>query len=106
MAIAVQYFNKSGLDVVDRLLISVVVKDGSALGLYASLKTLLGKRGIPLQNIIGLEAHNYSSIMEIKNGLQKSLKKDDLPLVFVMGSVCHSFALCASHAITVLPSYL
>ena len=43
--------------------------------------------------------------MGIKNGFQKLLR-DDVPNVFIMGCVCHSFALCASHAVTVLPSFL
>ena len=40
-----------------------------------------------------------------KSGFQKLLK-NDVPNVFIMGCVCHSFALCASHTVHVLPSYL
>ena len=43
--------------------------------------------------------------MGANGGFQKLLK-DDVPSVFVMGCVCHSFALCASQAVSVLPSYL
>jgi len=44
-------------------------------------------------------------MMGANKGLQKLLK-DDVPSVFIMGCVCHSFALCASHAVSVLPTYL
>ena len=40
-----------------------------------------------------------------KNGFQKLLK-DLLPSVFVLECVCRSFALCASHAVLVLPPFL
>lgn len=83
----------------------MVVEDGTARGLYTSLKALLDKRVIPLKNIIGLGADNCSSMMGKNNGFQKLLK-DDVPSAFIMGCVCHSFALCASHAVTVLPSFL
>ena len=36
----------------------------------------------------------------------KKLLKDDIPSVFIMGCICHSMALCASHAVNFLPSYL
>ena len=105
MAIVVRYFDKSVLGVVDRPLTTVVVEDGSALGLYASLKILLEKRGIPMQTISSLGGDNCLSTMRIKNDFQKLLK-DDLPFLFVMGCVSHSFAMCANHAVTILLSYL
>ena len=66
---------------------------------------MLRERNIPLDNIIGFGSDNYSSMMGANGGFQKLLK-DDVPSVFVMGCVCHSFALCASQAVGVLPSYL
>ena len=35
----------------------------------------------------------------------KKLLKGDIPSVFIMGCICHSMALCASHTVNVLPSY-
>jgi len=40
-----------------------------------------------------------------RSGFQALLKKD-VPSLFTMGCVYHSFALCASYAAKVLPSYL
>ena len=36
----------------------------------------------------------------------KKLLKHDISSVFIMGCICHSMALCASHTVNVLPSYL
>ena len=36
----------------------------------------------------------------------KKLLRDDIPSVFIMGCICHSLALCASHPVNVLSSYL
>ena len=43
--------------------------------------------------------------MDERSGLKKLLK-DDIPSVFIMGCICYSMALSASHAVNVLPSYL
>ena len=40
-----------------------------------------------------------------KSGFQAYLR-NDVPSIFVLGCICHSFALCASHACTTLPSFL
>ena len=93
------------LDVVDALLDTVIVADGSAAGLFSSFRSLLEARNIPLNNIIGFASDNCSTMVGGRNDFQKLLK-DEVPSVFVLGCVCHSFALCASHAVAVLPSYL
>ena len=105
LAIVVRYFDHTQENVVDALLDTVVVEDGTALGLYDSVKKIMHDKNIPLTNIIGFGSDNCSAMMGSKNGFQKLLK-DDLPSVFVMGCVCHSLALCASHAVKLLPSYL
>ena len=96
LAVVVRYFDLSKEDVVDALLDSVVVVDGTAAGLYNAVKSLLTEKNIPLENIIGFGSDNCSSMMGTKNGFQKLLK-NYVPSVFVMGCIRHSFALCASH---------
>ena len=44
-------------------------------------------------------------MMGERSGFTKLLI-DNIPSVFIMGCICHSMALCASHAVNVLPSYL
>ena len=105
LAVVVRFFDTDKKDVANALLDTLCVEDGTATGLYRSVKTLLHNCGIPLNNVIGLGCDNCSSMMGVKNGFQKLLR-NDIPPVFVMRCVCHSFALCASHAVSVLPSYL
>ena len=89
----------------DSLLDIVEVESGSAETLYAAVKGLLAAKNIPMQNIIGFAADNCATMMGKNSGFQKLLKSD-VPSVFVIGCVCHSFALCASHASHTLPSWL
>jgi hypothetical protein len=89
----------------DELLAVVEVDDGTAAGLHASVKSILKDRGIPLENIIGFGAHNCSTMMGRNSGFS-TLLIDDCPNVFIMGCVCHSFALCSNAAAKLLPSWL
>lgn len=70
-----------------------------------AVEELLKNKDIPLSNIIGFDSDNCSTMMGVNNGFQVHLKKD-VPSVFILGCVCHSFALCASYACIQLPSYL
>ena len=69
------------------------------------LSKMFYKKEIFLHNIIGFGSDNCASMMGSHNGFQK-LVSEEVPSVFVMGCVCHSFSLCASHAVAVLPNYL
>lgn len=105
LAIVIRYFDLIKLDVVDALLDTVVVENGSAAGLFNAVQTVFQERNIPFSNVIGFGSDNCSTMLGKKSGFQKLLK-DVVPTVFVLGCVCHSFALCASHAVSVLPSFL
>ena len=93
------------LDVKDALLDTVAVENGSAVSLFNSFKHLFEERNIPITNMIGFGSDNCSTMLGKRNGFQKLLR-DILPSVFVLGCVCHSFALSASHAASVLPPFL
>lgn len=60
---------------------------------------------IPLKNMIGFAADNANVMMGKHGGLQAKLK-DMLPNLFVMGCVCHSFALCSEAACKRLPDFV
>ena len=90
-------------DVLDALLDTVSVENGTAEGLYNAVKKLFQDKGIPVTNVIGFGSDNCATMMGAKSGFQTLLKKD-VPSVFIMGCVCHSFALCANHAVKVFPS--
>jgi hypothetical protein len=82
-----------------------VWKNGSSHDLYQSVKSTLTQADIPLFNIAGFVSDNCSTVMGAKSGFQKLLK-DHVPDVFLIGCVCHSFSLCSSNAVKVLPSHL
>ena len=105
LAAVVRYFDPSRQNVIDTLLDTIAVEDGTAQGLYQAVKNLLKEKNIPFETIVGLGSDNCASMMGQKSGFKKLLK-DDIPSVFVMGCICHSTALCASHAVKVLPAYL
>lgn len=105
LAIVVRFFDLQKLDVVDVLFDTVSVENGTAEGLYDALKSRLKEKNVPLGNIVGFGSDNCSTMMGVKSGFQ-TLIKSDIPSIFVMGCVCHSFALCSSHAVKVLPSFL
>ena len=93
------------MKVTDALLDIVEVEDASGEGLYQAVKQLLTSKVIPLTNVIGFASNNCSAMMGSNTGFQAHLKKD-LPSVFVLGCVCHSFALCVNYTCMHLPSFL
>ena len=105
LAVVVRFFDRKKTKVTDALLDIVEVDDGSAHSLYQAVKRLLEEKSIPLRNIIGFASDNCSKMLGSISGFQALLKKD-VPGVFILGCICHSFALCASHACAQLPSYL
>ncbi|KAK3888410.1 hypothetical protein Pcinc_007538 [Petrolisthes cinctipes] len=105
LAVVVRFFDSKKTKVTDALLDIVEVDDGSAHCLYQAVKRLLEEKKIPLCNIIAFASDNCSTMLGSISGFQALLKKD-VPAVCVLGCICHSFALCASHACAQLPSYL
>lgn len=105
LALVIRFYDKDRSKVTDAFLDTVEVDDGSAKGLYSAVKKVFNSKEIPMNNIIGFASDNCSTMLGANNGFQALLKKD-FPSVFVMGCICHSFALCASHASSKLPSWL
>ena len=105
LAVVVRYFDENQRESTDALLDTIEVDDATGVGLYNAVKQLLSERGIPLTNIIAFASDNCSTMMGAHSGFQAQLKKD-VPAVFVLGCICHSFALCANHAASKLPSWL
>ena len=69
------------------------------------MKKLLESHKIPLVNTIGFASDNCATVTKSRSGFQAMLK-EDVPSAFILGCVCHSFALCASHACSRLSSWL
>ena len=89
----------------DALLTVVEVDDGTAEGLYAAVKMFFEQQAIPLSNVIVFASDNCSTMMGVNTGF-RILLKADVPDVFVLGCICHSFALCLHHASNCLPSWV
>ena len=104
-SIVIRIFDKERQDVADALLDRVLVEYDTIESLYAAVKMLLQDRDIPLRNIIGLGSDNCDTLMAVNHDFQRLLKAD-VPHIFFMDCACHTFALCASYAVSVLPSYL
>ena len=105
LAVMVRYYDRKKCKVTDALLDIVQIDDATAENLYKAVKTLLSVKMIPVSNIIGFASDNCSTMLGSRSGFQAYLKRD-VPSVFVLGCICHSFALCASHACATLPSFL
>lgn len=105
LAVMVRYYDQNRGKVTDSLLDIVEVEDASGEGLYTAVKELFSSKDIPISNIIGFSSDNCSAMLGRNSGFQAFLKRD-VPSVFVLGCTCHSFALCASHASSHLPSFL
>jgi len=105
LAVVVRYYDNETLRVVDSLLDVIEVHEATGQGLYKEVKKLLSNRNIPITNVIGFASDNCATMSGSKSGFQANLKKD-APSVFVIGCVCHSFALCANYACSKLPSWL
>lgn len=105
LAVMVRYYDSKKCKVTDALLDIIEIDESSAENLYKSVKNLLSEKKLPLSNIIGFASDNCSTKLGTQNGFQAYLR-NDVPFIFVLGCICHSFALCASHASTTLPSYL
>lgn len=54
------------------------------------------------ENMIGLASDGANSMMGDHNSLSSRLKTD-IPNLFIMKCICHSFNLCASYACITLP---
>lgn len=100
LAVVIRYF--CGKRVRDRFLDLVEVTDETADGLHTALIECLKKNDIPLDLMIGFAADNANVMMGDKGGVKAKLQAS-LPNLFVMGCVCHSFALCSEAACSKIP---
>lgn len=79
------------------------VTDLTAAGLVDAVLKTLEENEILLQQMIGFAADN-ASVMMGKSGGVAALLKEKLPNLFVLGCICHSFALCSEAACKMLPN--
>jgi hypothetical protein len=101
LALVVRIFDGSVKDYFYHLL---TVTDGSADGLYKAVKQQLTQDEIPYRiNMVGYGSDGANVVAGSKTSLG-ALLKGDVPELFTIKCVCHSFALCASKACSCLSS--
>ena len=106
LALVVRYVNANTMQTVDRCFDIIEVLDGTSLGLLKAVSNVLfEKHSIPPKNRIGLGADNCATMMGKVSGFQAQLK-EACPHIFVNGCICHSLALCLSHASKKLPAWI
>ncbi len=79
------------------------MKDATSQTLYSNVVNFFNDNGIPYKNnLIGFAADGANSMLGEHHSLS-SLLQADIPHLFVMKCICHSYALCASNACLKLP---
>ncbi|XP_060519780.1 uncharacterized protein LOC132697984 [Cylas formicarius] len=87
----------------DRFLTLIPIVDGTATALYGKIVEYFVEKNIPYKsNMIGFASDGVNVMFGDKYSLI-TLFKNDIPHLFTMKCICHSFNLCASYACEKLP---
>ncbi|XP_026465882.1 uncharacterized protein LOC113369316 [Ctenocephalides felis] len=90
-------------EVEDKFLTLIAITDGSAKALHTKIVEYFEEKEIPYKkNLLGFASDGANFMFGANNSLVTYLK-NDIPNLFTMKCICHSFALCASHACEKLP---
>lgn len=81
------------------------IVDGSAKGIFQTLKDIFAKHEIPLHHVFGFTSDTTNVMMGKHNSVQALLKKE-IPHFVVIGCTCHLIHLATSHAFRKLPKNL
>lgn len=88
----------------DEFLAIIEIADATAINIYNVIVNYFKEKNIPYkENLVGFAADGASVMMGATNSVSQLLKKD-IPDLFILNCVCHSFALCGSYACQKLPS--
>lgn len=90
-------------DVSDCFLALIPVQEATAATLYEAITSFFDDHNIEYKNnMIGFGADGANTMLGSNNSLASRFK-NDIPRLFVMKCICHSFAVCASYACLKLP---
>ena len=84
LGIVVRYLDYKRSQVVNAMLDTVEIENGTGAGLYEKVKEVMLSKNIPMNNIIGLGCDNCATMMGGSNGFKAYMLKD-LPSLFVLG---------------------
>lgn len=90
----------------DEFVTLIEVQIATAELLYNHVKQFFLENNIPYkENMIGYASDGANNMVGVNNSLKTKLT-NDIPNLFVMTCICHSFHLCASYACLMLPRYI
>lgn len=90
----------------DMFLTLVPLESATASSLYEHIKSVFRDADIPYkEHMIEFAADGANVMMGVNNSLSTLLKKD-IPNLFVIKCICHSFHLCDSYACKKLPRWV
>lgn len=101
LCIVVRYYKNKKIK--DAFFGLIPVQEATGEKLYEHLVKLFTENGIPYKdNMVGFAADGANAMMGHHNSVASRLLQD-VPNLYIMKCICHSFALCASYACTKLP---
>lgn len=102
LCILVRYY-KNGKCITHLLdFIKMVADSGTVENMYKTFIECLKAHNLSINNIVGYCSDNANVMMGKTNSFQSHLIKDN-PNIFILGCICHSAHLIASHAADELP---
>lgn len=103
LCFVVRYSSKEEKTIKDAYFGLLPVVDTTANSLFQCISNAFNELNIPFQkNMIGFAADGASNMMGVNHSVS-TLLKNEVPGIFIMKCICHSFALCASYACSKLP---
>ncbi|XP_072384804.1 zinc finger BED domain-containing protein 5-like [Diabrotica undecimpunctata] len=105
LCLVVRYVNDNN-NIQDIFLGLIKLTGADAVTLYNHVITFFNDNAIPYKdNLIGFASDGANVMFGSKNSLMTLLKRD-IPSLFVMKCICHSFHLCASYSCEKLPRFV
>lgn len=104
LCLVVRYFKKNR--VVDSFLDLIPLETANAASLFDHIVNCFTKNNIDYkENLIGF-ASDGANVMMGRNNSVVTLLQNEVPHLFILKCICHSFNLCASYACVKLPRFV
>lgn len=112
LCICIRYYDKDLKKITDRFFDLIKVVDSTAEGLYKLITNCFEENSIPLKNVLGFGSDGASVLWgnpdseRARNAQQRNVGaflKKDIPHIFLLRCICHSFNLICSDACEALP---
>lgn len=105
LCLVVRYFDDSN-NIKDTFLGLIKLSGADAVTLYNHVLQFFNEYDIPYKdNLIGFASDGANVMLGSKHSLATFLKRD-IPTLFIMKCICHSFHLCASYSSQKLPRFV